>query len=275
MTGQPILTASELYAVARAAAGMPWQDVPIAPVVRLLLEHLQPNDTTTLLRLLGPDLSAQVLLMDATAPPPIPAERPQPNDAALSIPPLPMEAQLSDHAVQAAETVGNWLTEALQWATMRSPMTPFTFLTVGLIWTLGLAIARRCTLPLHKPIFPHLYVLWVAPTSIFKMPMRRTHAPSPTTCCVARIVPTPPCIPTTLGCMCKPRKLHSVWRSWIGAMRARKVNRRSSLGIERKRNRSRRPGGRRPTTCWMHSTGATTAKPRAASTTCCAASLKG
>jgi len=37
-----------------------------------------------------------------------------------------------------------------------------------LLWSLGLATARRCAVPLHKPIYPHLYVLWVAMTSIYK-----------------------------------------------------------------------------------------------------------
>ncbi len=163
------LTETDLYAIARAATGLPWQEVPTSPVLRLLLGNMQPKDTPSLLRLLGPTVTAQVLAIDANAPPPITSNL---STAAqretVSIPALPSEAQLSDKVRQAAETVGGWLDATLLWASERSPMTPPSFLTAGLIWALGLAIARRCAVPLHKPIFPHLYVLWVAPTSIFK-----------------------------------------------------------------------------------------------------------
>ncbi|MCZ7543304.1 MAG: YfjI family protein [Anaerolineae bacterium] len=38
----------------------------------------------------------------------------------------------------------------------------------GGVFALGLAAARRCFLHLHEPIYPHLYVLWVAHSSIYK-----------------------------------------------------------------------------------------------------------
>ena len=37
-----------------------------------------------------------------------------------------------------------------------------------MIWAAGLAIARRVHMHVHEPIYPHLYMLWVARTSIFK-----------------------------------------------------------------------------------------------------------
>jgi len=157
----------ELYAIARAAAGLSWQDVPTGPVLRLMLMNLQPKDATSLLRLLGPELSTRVLTIDPSAPAPANPYRSVEAEP-IFVPALPSEAQLDDVALQAAEMVGGWLKEILAWSTRRSPMTPPDFLTAGLVWTLGLAIARRCAVSLHKPIFPHLYVLWVAPTSLFK-----------------------------------------------------------------------------------------------------------
>lgn len=160
------LTEGDLYAIARAASGLPWQDLPASPLVSLLLHNLQATDATHLLRLLGTEMSARVLKVDPNGPPPELYRRSEPEP--IFIPPLPKAAQLSEVGLQAAEGVGGWLDDFMIWATQRSPMTPPLFLMAGGLWTLGLAIARRCTAPLHKPIYPHLYLLWVATTSLYK-----------------------------------------------------------------------------------------------------------
>jgi hypothetical protein len=163
-----VLTDADLYAIARAAAGLSWQQVSVSPVVGLLLGNLQTQDATHLLRLFGAEVSGQVLHIDPSEPPP---ESPQPQHTEpepVFVPPLPREARLSDRAIQAAEGVGSWLNDFTTWATRRSPMTPPLFLVSGGLWAVGLAVARRCAAPLHKPIYPHLYILWVALTSLFK-----------------------------------------------------------------------------------------------------------
>jgi DNA-binding transcriptional ArsR family regulator len=160
------LTDADLHAIARATTGLPWTDIQVSPLVRQLLHNLHMKDSTHLLRLLGPEVSGQILKIDLTMPPPEPAK--VPDIERVRIPLLPPEAQLSDTALQAGEQVGRWLTDFSAWATRRSPMTPPLFLVAGGLWALGLAIARRCAAPLHKPIYPHLYVLWVAVTSLFK-----------------------------------------------------------------------------------------------------------
>jgi hypothetical protein len=162
-------TEDELYAIARASVGLPWGNLSINPLVAFLIKDLKPKDATALLRLLGEDVTTAVVKIDPNAPPPhpVPLKRPVPDDTLL-IPALPPEAQLSDKARKSSEQVGGWLTECVAWARKRSPMTPDLFLESGVLWAIGLAVARRCAAPLHKPIYPHLYVLWVAMTSIFK-----------------------------------------------------------------------------------------------------------
>lgn len=81
------------------------------------------------------------------------------------IPQLPKEAQLSEDDVKAGEAVGGWYRDTVKWCTERSPMTPKSFLELGVIWLIGLAVARRVCLDLHERIYPHLYVLLVAETS--------------------------------------------------------------------------------------------------------------
>ncbi len=162
----PVLTDGDLYAIARATAGLSWQGLPVSPVVGLLLSNLKVKDATHLLRLLGPDVSGQILKLDPNGKAPQSLKPPEVESPI--IPPLPKEARLDDKALQAAEAVGGWLNDFMHWATLRSPMTPPLFLQAGGLWVLGLAIARRCAAPLHKPIYPHLYILWVAVTSLFK-----------------------------------------------------------------------------------------------------------
>lgn len=51
-----VLTDSDLYAIAQASTGQPWQQLPVSPVVGLLLRNLELKDATHLLRLLGPEV---------------------------------------------------------------------------------------------------------------------------------------------------------------------------------------------------------------------------
>ncbi|MHB8629271.1 MAG: ArsR/SmtB family transcription factor [Aggregatilineales bacterium] len=158
----------DAYALARAVSGLSTEGLAVSPGIQLILNAFttkQPDDYRTLQRILreGGALD-QVLKLDPQAPqsPAIPEEEP------VTIPELPPEAHLSGDAIRAGAGVAGWLDEFMTWATARSPMTPHSFLQAGGIWTLGLAIARRCCVHLHAPIFPHLYILWIAPTSTFK-----------------------------------------------------------------------------------------------------------
>ena len=89
-------------------------------------------------------------------------------EVAGHVPKLPTAARLSDEALTQAEGAGQWLTAYTDYAVKRSPMTPRTFHEAGGLWLGSVAIARRlyCPLP-HAHIWPNVYVLWVASTTLF------------------------------------------------------------------------------------------------------------
>ena len=154
------LSQLDAYGVARALAGLDWADLQLSPWVRLLLTNLsgQADLKGLLIQILGTPVIAQIFAIDPAGPAPNKHEEPP-----VVVPPLPPEATC-EHDPRA----GCWLDEFLAWAKRRSPMTPPQFLESAGIWTIGLAIARRISLNLHSPIYPHLYILWVAPTSIYR-----------------------------------------------------------------------------------------------------------
>jgi predicted transcriptional regulator len=108
-----------------------------------------------------------ILAIDPNSPPPTlptPA-RLKTADDDYYVPALPSTAQLSDKALQASENVASWYYDAVAWTRARSPMTPIHFLQAGVVWVLGLAVARRACIELHERIYPHLYLLLIAETS--------------------------------------------------------------------------------------------------------------
>jgi len=163
----PQLKPVDLWGLRRAMDGLPYDPDSMSPWLAGMVSNMagQKGAATALLSLLGPDITIKVLQVDPNTEPPTPAkDEPEP----IVTPALPVSAQLSDQALRQAESAGRWLDEFMTWATRRSPMTPPKFLEAGGVWLLSLAIARRVALRLHAPIYPHLYVLWIARTSIFK-----------------------------------------------------------------------------------------------------------
>jgi DNA-binding transcriptional ArsR family regulator len=161
------LSEQDMYVLSRVMAGLNIDGLPLSTGVSLLLDTLdlnKPGDYQQLQRVLREaNLLSTVLGKDPHSPPPSADSGEQ-----ICVPSLPREAQLTDAALRASGGVGGWLDEFTAWAACRAPMTPPSFITAGGVWTLSLAIARRCSLHLHAPIFPHLYILWIAPTSIFR-----------------------------------------------------------------------------------------------------------
>jgi hypothetical protein len=120
---QTPLTEMELYAIARVIGGQPWQMLTVSPLVGTMLGNLNVADIGTLLRMLGTEVTGQILKIDPYTMPPEPQQAVSPLRD-VYVPPLPAEAQLSDTALKAAEGVAGWLDDALAWAVQRSPMTP-------------------------------------------------------------------------------------------------------------------------------------------------------
>jgi hypothetical protein len=161
------LTRIDAYAISRALVGMDgWRDLRVSPWVGLLLENLgsKAADRALLTQVLGPTVMAQIFGEDPNAAPPCAPDK----EEAVYVPPLPETAQLSTPAVQAARNACPFLDKFMQWAKERTPMTPESFLEAGLIFAISTVIAGRCRLHLYKPIYPNLYIMWVAPSSIFK-----------------------------------------------------------------------------------------------------------
>lgn len=142
----------------------PFDGIDANPFLRVLVGQGAITDANSVLSVLGNEALMAVLAQDpAHAPAP-----PAPPDDSVFVPPLPDYARLNKTALDAAGAVAPWLSQFMAWASKRSPMTPEAFLESGALWALGLAVARRCCVHLHEPIYPHLYVLWVAPSGVYR-----------------------------------------------------------------------------------------------------------
>lgn len=108
-----------------------------------------------------PDLAREVLATDPATPPP---EEPETPD----IPELPSEARLPASLEDEAREAGQWLKDYLHYAAQKSPSTPMLFHESAALFAGALAIARRLHLALsHGNVWPNLYILWVAPTTLY------------------------------------------------------------------------------------------------------------
>lgn len=81
---------------------------------------------------------------------------------------LPKEAQIPQSIQQAGQEVGHWLSDYVAFASDVSERTPHLFHEAIGLWIGGLAIARRLRLRLrHGDLYPNLYVLGVADTTLY------------------------------------------------------------------------------------------------------------
>lgn len=105
-----------------------------------------------------------------------PASPPPPKEETLgslleeikTMPDLPRVAQLPGTLEQESRSSGTWLNTYVDYASQRAPMLPTPFHESAGLWLLSLAIARRLKAPMpHDDIYPNLFILWVAPTTIY------------------------------------------------------------------------------------------------------------
>lgn len=165
------LSPNDAYAFRRLLSKMDApDDLALTPLASLLLRTLDPQNNPagwqTLQEIVTRDhrIMQQVMYLDPSADPP--ASDKQPDD--LYVPPLPERAQIDDALAQAAAAVGRFHRDCAGWLAHKSPMTPRVFLESAPLWAAGLAIARRCVLRLSfDDIYPHLYFLWIAPTTYY------------------------------------------------------------------------------------------------------------
>jgi hypothetical protein len=104
-------------------------------------------------------VNAPEALAEDEAPPDLDA----PDDDAPELP----EAAWIDPAL--GDGVGAWVDQYIGYAEAVSPMTPRTFHESAALWLTALGIARRLALRMpYDEIFPNLYVVWDAPSTLFR-----------------------------------------------------------------------------------------------------------
>ncbi len=162
---------TEAYALARALVGMPTDDLPVHPFVRMILEQIGGNQDLlrerieAIRQLWGDSFVGRIFEINPQDPPPVPVIQKK----HIHVPALPETCKLNEEDLVAAEKCGWWLHRYMEWAKQRASMTSPIFLESGGLWALGLTIARRISLRLDfADIYPNLYVLWVAPTTYYK-----------------------------------------------------------------------------------------------------------
>jgi hypothetical protein len=91
-----------------------------------------------------------------------------PDAAGTDVPDLPQSARLAPDLQQAGQEAGSWLNDYLAYAADVSERTPLLFHEAIGLWIGSLAIARRLRLHLrHGDVYPNLYVLGVASTTLY------------------------------------------------------------------------------------------------------------
>ena len=152
------LSDADAYALRRICVGSPIDEAGLSVGTRLFIKSIG-GDVPRLITLLGElGLLEKVMKFDPTRP------APQSRDS-VYIPALPEYANLTKDAYKQSGGVGQWWRTTVEWCASRSPMTPVHFFEVGVVWLLGLAIARRVAIDKHERIYPHLYYVMVAETS--------------------------------------------------------------------------------------------------------------
>lgn len=166
------LTPNDAYAFRRVLSKMDVpDDLALSPLASLLIKSLDPQNNPAGWQTLQ-DIATQnhmimqqIMYIDPKSPPPKSETK---DNGELYIPPLPINAQLSDELIESARNVGRFHRDCADWLKQKSPMTPNIFLDSAPLWAAGLAIARRCVLRLSfDDIHPNLYFLWIAPTTYY------------------------------------------------------------------------------------------------------------
>ena len=89
--------------------------------------------------------------------------RQAPLDLTLDVPPLPVGVTLPE------ATPSEWLDGYIEYASAISPMTPRLFHESAGLWLGAVAIARRLVVPMaFGKVYPNLWALWVAPTTLYR-----------------------------------------------------------------------------------------------------------
>ena len=171
-TPNPAFTLSDIdaFALARAIASLPIQQLPATPVGRLILCQLDlthPDDLQLLRRLLGPALMRDVLSIDPTQEPSHTVTTSSDLDR---VPDLPASAVLSDDRIAQGRHVGRWLDDYIAWAGSAANETPLSFHLAAGLYLAAIAVGRRLCLltPWRQRVYPNLYIMLVAISTYYR-----------------------------------------------------------------------------------------------------------
>lgn len=155
-----ILHRSEIPDAIRGRAGQ-----PVRLLAKLIHEHQTNPDHV--IALLGDETATRMFMQPMN---PTHLLNP-PEEPLIYVPALPDNCQLSADDEEAALDMRthHWLNAAYAWCFRRSPTTPRIMIEGGLVWLIGMIAAGRSHLNLDfASIGPHLYMLWVAPSSRYR-----------------------------------------------------------------------------------------------------------
>lgn len=158
---RPTPTRQAYYDLARWGIG-----AAETPLIRTIWPDL-PQDRERLTGWLEthPDVAEAVTKENPEGPPPGDEREPSPQELS-DCPPLPDNARL-DPAI--ANGAGHWIDVYTDYADGISPMSPMAFHVSAALFLTSTAIARRLLLPMaHGDIYPNLFGVWVARTTLFR-----------------------------------------------------------------------------------------------------------
>ncbi|HMN12623.1 MAG TPA: DUF3987 domain-containing protein [Bellilinea sp.] len=164
------LSEMDVYVLARALAGQPWDGLPLSPLTDLLLTNLDvntPEEMQILRRVLGPDALQTIFSVNPKGA--APSLKARSNDID-TVPDLPESAWLNAEQQRQAAEVCSWLDEYMAWASTAANETPLRFHEGAGLWLAALAIGRR--LHIHTPwgqeVYPNLFVMLVAVSTYYR-----------------------------------------------------------------------------------------------------------
>jgi hypothetical protein len=157
----------EIYAVARAVAGLDWKHIQINNRCSEPCSKTQPPKPDHPCSDVGPEANQAVIAVDPNeSMPDLPKDRPAWED----VPDLPKSARLSAAQEKEGRETGALLDAYLDWAGRSANQTPMLFHMWGGLFMFGTTIARRLCVHTtwQQKIFPNLYVINVALSTYYR-----------------------------------------------------------------------------------------------------------
>ena len=167
-------TETEIYAMARFFIGAEWQNLPINPLLKVMLSNLDRNDDQkkkAFFELLGDGVLERVFYVDPTKELKIAvaAKKTTPIPS-LEMPDLPVRVKLSAAQIEEGRNVGKWITDYVTWAGRTANQTPLIFHEGAALFLGAMSLGRRTYLntPWNQKVYGNLFVMAVALSTYYR-----------------------------------------------------------------------------------------------------------